>query len=154
MCTTRIDALNALPSTTKITIAGQTHSVREAIAIYQAVIDLRTALRDKRTEEKQAQVDSRAADTACKAFDQGVKAWAVTTFPAGSKQREGFGATRKKRAPLTAEERVAAKEKARATRKARGTKGPKEKLTVRGDVSGVVVTPVGGASSTTPSTSH
>ena len=53
----------------------------------------------------------------------------------------------KARTPLTVEQLAAAKAKRASTRAARGTKGPKAKLAIRGDVTGVVVTPV-----TTPPT--
>jgi hypothetical protein len=48
----------------------------------------------------------------------------------------------KVRAPLDTEKRVMATAKAKATRKARGTMGKKQKLTVKGDVTGVIVTPI------------
>jgi len=44
--------------------------------------------------------------------------------------------------PLSADKRAAATAKMRATRKARGTTSKKQKLAVKGDVTGVIVTPV------------
>jgi alpha-D-ribose 1-methylphosphonate 5-triphosphate synthase subunit PhnG len=52
----------------------------------------------------------------------------------------------KARTPLNSDQRALATERMRATRKARGTKGPKQKLAIKGDVAGVVVTPVSAAS--------
>ncbi len=49
---------------------------------------------------------------------------------------------RKAPAPKTSEEKAAAAAKMRATREARGTKGKKQKLAIKGDVKGVMVTPV------------
>jgi hypothetical protein len=46
------------------------------------------------------------------------------------------------RKPLPTEKRAAATAKMRATRKARGTTSRKQKLAVKGDVTGVVVTPI------------
>jgi len=48
----------------------------------------------------------------------------------------------KKRAPLTSEQLLLAAARARATRKARGTKSRKQRLAIKGDVSGVMITPV------------
>jgi hypothetical protein len=48
----------------------------------------------------------------------------------------------KARTPMTAEAKVAANAKREATRKARGVMGPRERLQVRGDVTGVDITPV------------
>jgi hypothetical protein len=54
-----------------------------------------------------------------------------------------FGLTPPKaRAPLTVEQKAAAKAKAEATRLARGTTSKKQKLTVTGNVTGVTVTPI------------
>jgi hypothetical protein len=52
--------------------------------------------------------------------------------------------------PLTAEQRIVATAKAAATRKARGTTSKKQKLAVKGDVTGVIVTPVTHPASATP----
>jgi hypothetical protein len=70
-------------------------------------------------------------------------------------------APRKKPTPLTPQDRLAATAKNRATRVARGTTGKKQKANVKGNVTGVVVTPVTSqgttpvappASATTPTT--
>jgi peptidoglycan hydrolase CwlO-like protein len=53
-----------------------------------------------------------------------------------------FGLTpAKARAPLTAEQKAAAQAKAKATRIARGTASKKAKSAIKGNVSGVTVTP-------------
>ncbi len=54
-----------------------------------------------------------------------------------------FGLPPKKaRTPLTVEQQAAAIAKREATRAARGTKGSKQKAAVKGNVSGIVITPV------------
>ena len=52
-----------------------------------------------------------------------------------------FGIHPKARAALTVEAKAAAAAKRASTRKARGTKGPVQKLAVKGDVTGVTITP-------------
>src|SRR5262249_52040467 len=47
-------------------------------------------------------------------------------------EAENFGIAKKPRAVPTVEEKALAKQKAKATRIARGTKGPKEKLKIKG----------------------
>jgi hypothetical protein len=59
---------------------------------------------------------------------------------------------RKARAPQTGEQITAAAAKRTATRKARGTTGKKKKLAVKGDVTGVIVTPVTASPAAEPST--
>jgi hypothetical protein len=57
----------------------------------------------------------------------------------------------KARTPLTSEKKAAAAAKRKATRQARGTVGKKKKLAVKGDVTGIIVTPVTNAGASTPS---
>ncbi len=56
----------------------------------------------------------------------------------------------KARTPMTAEQLAARAAKAKATRIARGTTSKKQKLAVKGDVTGVVVTPVRSQASAAP----
>jgi hypothetical protein len=57
----------------------------------------------------------------------------------------------KARKPRTGAENAAAAAKAEATRKARGTVGSKKKLTIKGNVTGVLVTPVTEPATPSPS---
>ena len=57
---------------------------------------------------------------------------------------------RKGKKPRTAEQLAAAKAKREATRKARGTLGKRKKLAIKGDVTGVTVTPVTAAATPQP----
>jgi hypothetical protein len=56
----------------------------------------------------------------------------------------------KARAPRTGEQAVAAAAKARATRAARGTTSRKQKLAIKGDVTGITVTPLTTPAATPP----
>ena len=79
----------------------------------------------------------------------------LTTYGTDAETLGDFGLEpRKAPAPRTTEQKTAAAAKMRATRKARGTTSKKQKLAVRGDVTGVVVTPVTSApaSPTQPAT--
>jgi hypothetical protein len=67
----------------------------------------------------------------------------LAAFGNASQQLADFGMQPPKaRKPMDAQQRAAAVAKLRATRKARGTTSKKQKLAVKGDVTGVVVTPV------------
>jgi hypothetical protein len=75
----------------------------------------------------------------------------LATFGTASEALTDFGLTPPKaRAPLTAEQRVAATAKTRATRTARGTTSKKQKAAVKGNVTGVTITPVVEPTATTP----
>jgi len=78
--------------------------------------------------------------------------WLLTTFGSAMQTLADFGVQAPKaRTPLTSEQTAAAVAKRESTRKARGTRGKKQKLAVKGDVTGVIVTPVTHAGSSTPS---
>jgi len=69
-------------------------------------------------------------------------AFVRATFSSASVLADFGLAPRKAATPLTVEQQAAAKAKRAATRKARGTMGKKEKLAVKGDVTGVAITPI------------
>jgi hypothetical protein len=78
----------------------------------------------------------------------------LTMFNTAAEKLADFGLQPSKaRAPLTSEKKAAAALKRKATRTARGTVGKKKKLAIKGDVTGVVVTPVTSAGGSTPSAS-
>ena len=69
-------------------------------------------------------------------------AFVRATFSSASVLADFGLAPKKARTPLTVEQKAAAKAKRDATRAARGTMGKKAKLAVKGDVTGVEITPV------------
>ena len=76
----------------------------------------------------------------------------LATFSTATQNLADFGLQPPKaRKPLDSEQRAAATAKMRATRKARGTTSKKQKLAVKGDVTGVVVTPVARPAASSPS---
>jgi hypothetical protein len=67
----------------------------------------------------------------------------LAAFANATQTLTDFGlAPPKARAPLTVEQLAARAAKAKATRTARGTTSKKQKLAVKGNVTGVIVTPV------------
>ncbi len=74
------------------------------------------------------------------------------TFGTDAETLGDFGLEpRKAPAPKTAEQKAAATAKRRSTRQARGTASKKQKLAIKGDVTGVVVTPVTAHATAAPS---
>ena len=73
------------------------------------------------------------------------------TFGTAATPLADFGLTPLKAPrPLDSEQRAAATAKLRATRLARGTTSKKQKLAIKGDVTGVLVTPVSLAGPSSP----
>ncbi len=69
--------------------------------------------------------------------------WVRVTYKGTPTMLADYGvAPRKTRAPLTAEQKAAAAQKRKATRAARHTMGSKQKKDVKGDVTGITITPV------------
>lgn len=72
----------------------------------------------------------------------GLRRILVGMYSGATQTLADFGIEPKARTPLTVEQKAAAKAKRDATRKARGTTSKKQKLAVKGDVTGVTITPV------------
>jgi hypothetical protein len=75
------------------------------------------------------------------------------TFSTANAPLADFGlAPPRVRSPLSSEKRAGAVAKMRATRAARGTTSKKQKLAIKGDVTGVIVTPITAAGPSSPPT--
>ena len=74
---------------------------------------------------------------------QAYRRFVLAAFSTAAQTLADFGIEAPKpRAPMTAEQHVAAVAKLRATREARGTTSKKKKLAISGNVTGVTITPV------------
>jgi hypothetical protein len=79
------------------------------------------------------------------------KRFLLATFSTATEALADFGLQPPKaRKPLTSEQRTVATVKSNATRAARGTTSRKQKLAVKGDVTGVQITPVTHPSASSP----
>jgi hypothetical protein len=96
--------------------------------------------------------NERSQRPAMRAFIHAFVAYVRMAFGNSPDVLAEFGLQPKKvRKVLTIAEKAAAKAKREATRKARGTIGKRKKLAIKGDVTGVVVTPV---TSSSPHAEH
>jgi hypothetical protein len=126
-----------------LAFAGGSFTVSQVTAKIQTIATLRSD-----TEQAQATAKAKvAAETAqlpaLMAFMTSYVAFVKVTFGNAPDVLADFGLEPKKApTPPTAETKVAAVAKRAATRTARGTKGSVQKQSVKGNVTGVVVTPV------------
>lgn len=75
--------------------------------------------------------------------EKACRGFVVAAYGNSPQQLADFGVPpRKQPAPRTSEQKAAAAAKAKATRIAQGTKSRKQKLAVKGDLTGVAITPV------------
>jgi hypothetical protein len=103
------------------------------------------------TSVKDAVTALRAAETTVGPLLRGYRTFLRAAFGTAAAQLADFGLQPPKaRTPLDSEKRVVAKAKMKATRSARGTTSKKQKLAVKGNVTGVLVTPVKNAGPSSP----
>jgi hypothetical protein len=132
-----------LASLTQVTFDGGTHTVAEVVAKLQSLATMRNDVDAARSTLKAKLTVERAQAPALVLFMIAFEAFVRAMFGNQPDILADFGLnSRKTRKPLTAEELVAAKAKRDATRAARATKGKVQKLAVKGDVTGVEITPV------------
>jgi hypothetical protein len=124
---------------TAFTTASLVQALEAKAEAIQSLNAAQAAARDAvaKLRSVEAEVDPIIAD---------VHRFLAAVFGASVTKLAEFGREpRKVPAPRTVEQKAAARAKLRATREARGTKSRKAKLAIKGDVTGVVITPVVGA---------
>jgi hypothetical protein len=121
------------------------------VKAFRGLADAMVAVDAAQANAKEAVQAFRAMKANVGPLERDLRIFLRVTFGTATSQLADFGVQPVKgRTPLTSGQRVVAVAKAKATRTARGTTGKKKKLAVRGDVTGVVVTPVTHAATPTP----
>jgi hypothetical protein len=109
----------------------------------QAIVDLRASVNAAKATTQASLVAEQAQLPALAAAMATFRAYVKASFSNSPDVLADFGLTpRKATTPLTVEQKAAATAKRASTRAARHTMGKVQKLSVTGDVVGVVVTPV------------
>jgi hypothetical protein len=126
-------------------------------SVIEALQGLENAMNARSTAEasaKDAISAEHAAELQVSPMIRVYKRLVLATFANATQTLADFGfAPPKARTPLTTEQRATSAAKARATRVARGTTSKKQKLAIKGDVTGVIVTPVTAPAPVRPGTS-
>jgi hypothetical protein len=135
--TKHADALSAL------TVGGAPVKVADVIAALKAEIAAENAVAPARAAWEGTVLAARDQRAKTKVALKGVKQSLQLIFAGQVETLADFGLHPPKvRAPLTPQQKAAAAAKAKATRAARKTMGSVQKSVVKGDVTGVTVTPV------------
>jgi hypothetical protein len=147
---------------TQVTFAGGSFTPAQITAKLQALVNLRHDV-DAANATTKARLAAEKADMpALRTFLGAFVTYVKAVFGNQPDTLADFGIHPKVRAPLTVEAKMAAAAKRKATRAARHTMGAKQKKSIKGAVTGIVVTPVSAgqtaataapASSTAPATS-
>ena len=132
-----------LSAVTQVLIEGVTFTPAQVITQLTTLADLRAAVDAAKAIEKGRLAEERSKGPSLVAFLHAFESFVRTAFGGQPEILADFGlAPKKVRTPLTVEQQAAANAKRAATRKARGTIGKKKKLAIKGNVTGIVVTPV------------
>ena len=129
--------------TTSITLGNATYTAATLVEIFQNLADAIASTDAAHASTQDAVTALRAARAKAGPVLLDYKRWLLTTFGTAAQTLADFGVQPSKaRTPQTSEQKAAAAVKRNATRAARGTMGSKKKLAIKGNVTGVIVTPV------------
>ena len=142
---------------TQVTFAGGSFTPAQITAKLQTLVNLRHDVDAAKATTKARLVAEKADMPALRTFMGALVTYVKAVFGNQPEVLADFGIHPKARAQLTAEAKTAAAAKRKATRAARHTMGAKQKKSVKGAVTGIVVTPVSAtqpaaAAPTSPST--
>jgi hypothetical protein len=125
------------------TFGGTTYTSASLIQVLQGLANAMQARDAAQSGAKDALAAEHTAQTQVGPILLAYKHYVLLTFANATQTLADFGLTPPKaRAPLTTAQRAAKAAKAKATRAARGTTSKKQKLAIKGDVTGVTVTPI------------
>jgi hypothetical protein len=132
-----------LASTTQVMVAGGSFTPTQVTEKLQALVKLRTDV-DAAKATTQAKLAAEKTDMApLRTFMGAYVAFVKAAYPNSPDVLADFGLhPRKAPTSLTVEAKAAAAAKRKATRAARHVMGSKQRTSIKGDVSGVTVTPV------------
>jgi len=143
-----------LTGTTQLTILGESFTPTELAAKLQSIVALRSDVEAAKATTKAKLVAEAANMPALRALMSATVTYVKAAYGNSPDVLADFGIQPKARVPLTVEAKVAAAAKRAATRAARHTMGKQQKKAIKGDVTGVVMTPVTSASAPTVATTH
>jgi hypothetical protein len=133
----------------QLTFAGGVFTPAQVEAQLQALATLRADVQTAKATVQAKVTTERAQLPALRAFLLAFADLVRAQFAAQPDVLADFGLKPKKaRTPMTAAQRTAANAKRAATRKARGPIGTRKRAAVKGDVTGVTITPVTAAPAT------
>jgi hypothetical protein len=143
-------AAKHLGSTTQVTLLGSTLTPAEIVAKLDSIVTLRADVDAARASTKAKIALESSNMPALRAFKSAFVSYVKGAFGGQPDVLADFGITPKARATSTVDAKAGAVAKRKATRAARHTMGTQQKKGVKGDVTGVVVTPITAAPSTVP----
>ena len=133
------------------TLGNTTYTSTSLVQVFQGLVSAMQARNVAETGAKDALTAEQAAQAQVGPILRAYERLVLVTFAGATQTLADFGlAPPKARTPLTAQQLATRAARAKATRTARGTTSKKQKLAVKGDVTGVVMTPVTLPTAATP----
>jgi hypothetical protein len=137
-----------LSNTTPVAFAGGSFTADQITSKLQSLVDLRSNVNAAKAAAKAKLATEATQAPALRSFTRALRSFVKVSFSTSPDVLADFGINLKVREPLSVEAKAAAVAKRAATRAARHTMGSRQKEGVKGDVTGVVVTPIAAASTT------
>jgi hypothetical protein len=132
-----------LASVTQVMVAGGSFTPAQVISQLQAIVTLRSDVETAKAATKAKLATEKADMPELRVFLDAFVTFVKAAFGTSPDALADFGLHPKKaKAPATVTAKAAAAAKREATRKARNTMGSQQRKLVKGDVTGVIVTPI------------
>jgi hypothetical protein len=146
-----IDGLQAKYPNGNLQFGGTSYPTATLVALFQSVIDAIKATNAVQASAKNTLAAQRSVEQKALPIMRDLKRYLQALLGNDVQALAVFGLEpRKVPAPKTVQQLATAQAKAEATRKARGTKSRKAKRSIKGNVTGVTVTPVTAQPEPTP----
>ncbi len=133
---------------TQVSFAGGSFTPDQIASELQSIVDLRTDVSAAQATARAKVAAETAQMPALRTFMSAYVSFVKAAYGTSPDALADFGINPKTRAQPTAEAKTAAAAKRKATRAARHTMGSKQKMGVKGDVTGITVTPITATQST------
>ncbi len=142
-----------LTSTTQVSLLGSSYTLAQVTSTLQTLVTLRSDVDASKASTKAKIANEATQMPALRAFMSAFESYVKAAFGSSPDVLADFGITPKAREPLTVEAKAAAAAKRASTRAARHTLGTKQRKAIKGDVTGVTLTPITAPSPTVAATS-
>jgi hypothetical protein len=131
-----------LGSATQVTLLGGSYTPAELTTKLQQVASLQADVDAARAAAKGKLTVQRTSMASLRTLTGALVAYLKVVYGGQPEVLADFGIHPKARTPMTVEAKAAAAAKRKATRAARGTKGSVQNKAIKGDVTGITVTPI------------
>jgi hypothetical protein len=131
-----------LTGVTQVPLAGGSYTPAQITSTLQSLVNLRSDVDASKASTRAKIANEATRMPALRAFLSAFESFVKGAFGPSPDVLADFGIIPKVRVPLTVEAKAAAAAKRASTRAARHTLGTKQKKAVKGDVTGVLVTPI------------